>query len=216
MKDVSMHQVYEMALKWPTNLVSAADLSDQVGVSPEQLLSWANDGVCPHFKINNGIPLFRLADVRRWMIEAQVLQECLGVKSQDSFTLRVISDKPNVADLPIELRSVGKVFDVSNNLLPTGVYFLYLGGVLQYVGQSIEPATRLSQHRHSGKVFDRAFVIPMPAFMLDRVEGALIRHFRPPLNGNTAPRCDIPKEDVLSQLGIIEQILDDAQNAEAA
>lgn len=212
MKDVTMHKVYEMATKWPSNLQRASEIADQVGVGEEQLLLWADQGLCPHFRINDGIALFRLADVRKWMIEAEVIGECLGVTKRDAFTLRVISDRPNVDEIPTELRSVGKVFDVSRNLLPTGVYFLYLGGVLQYIGQSVEPATRLSQHRHSGKVFDRAFILPVPAFMLDEVEGSLIRHFRPPLNGNTAPAVERQRAtDTLTQLGFIEKVLEDVE-----
>jgi hypothetical protein len=209
MKDVTMHKVYEMATKWPSNLQKAGEIADQVGVSEEQLILWAEKGLCPHFRINDGIPLFRIADVRKWMIEAEVIGECLGVTKRDAFTLRVISDRPNIDEIPAELRSVGKVFDVSRNLLPTGVYFLYLNDVLQYIGQSVEPATRLSQHRHAGKVFDRAFILPVPAFMLDEVEGSLIRHFRPPLNGNTAPRVAADRaSDTLAQLGLIESALE--------
>lgn len=214
MKDVTMHKVYEMAAKWPSGLQKAEEISEQVGVSPEQLIAWAEQGLCPHFRINDGVPQFRLADVRRWMIEAEIIGECLGVTKSDAFTLRIISNRPNIDEVPIELRSVGKVFDVSRNLLPTGVYFLYLSGVLQYIGQSIEPATRLSQHRHAGKVFDQAFILPVPAFMLDEVEGSLIRHFRPSLNGNVAPRVDMERaSDTLAQLGLIERILEEPETS---
>jgi len=211
-----MHEIYQMTDKWPSKVESAEEMAPQVGVSAEQLLIWAEHGLCPHFRINGGAPLFRQADVRRWMMAAKVVEECTGTTDRSGFTLRVISEKPNPADLPIELRSVGRVFDVSNNLLPTGVYFLYLEGALQYIGQSIEPASRLSQHRRGGKMFDRAFVIPVPAFMLDQVEGALIRHFRPPLNGNTAPRGDGNHEETLAQLGILERILDGATGDQEA
>lgn len=208
MKDVTTYEVYEMATSWPAKLITAEEAAAETGVLAEHLLAWATQGICPHFRINGGVPQFRLSDLKKWMIAARVLEECLGSAKPENFTLRIISDKPNVDDLPLELRSVGRVFDVSRNLLPTGVYFLYLGDRLQYIGQSVEPATRLSQHRHSGKAFDRAFVIPVPAFMLDNVEGALIRYFRPPLNGNTAPIGDGKHEDTLAELGIIERILD--------
>jgi len=211
MKDVTLHEVYVATDKWPSKLESAKQVASQVGIPADLLMSWAVQGVCPHFRVNGGEPLFRTPDVKRWMVNANIIEACPGIADFGHFTLRVISDKPNVTDLPIELRSVGRVFDVANNLLPTGVYFLYLNGVLQYIGQSIEPATRLSQHQHSGKVFDRAFVIPVPSFLLNRVEGALIRHFRPPLNGKTAPINDEPDEHTLTQLGIIERILDGAE-----
>ncbi len=215
MKDVSLHRVYEAATAWPANLLTAEELSGQVSVSAEQLLEWATQGICPHFRVNDGEPMFKLTAFKKWMLEAHVIAECTGITKADAFTLRVISERPHLGELPLELRSVGKVFDVSSNLLPTGVYFLYLGGKLQYIGQSIEPASRLSQHRHSGKVFDRAYIIPVPAFELDRVEGALIRHFRPPLNGNTAPRIDKAlATDTLAQLGFLEQVMEEPEAAE--
>lgn len=214
MQDVSMHDVYIRTEKWPSKTETAQDISREVGVPALQLIEWAEQGLCPHFRINGGIPLFRTADVKRWMLAAQVVEECVGVAEASSFTLRIINNQPHIHDLPTELKSVGKVFDVNKYLLPSGVYFLYLRGELQYVGQSIEPSIRLAQHRNAGKMYDRAFLVPCPGFLMDKFEGALIRHFRPPLNGNMSPRGTCPDRDTLEELGIIEKILEESNKEE--
>lgn len=114
--------------------------------------------------------------------------------------------------IPIEIEGVGGLIDTDRTHLPSGVYFLYFRGTLQYVGQSIAPAARLHQHRQVGRVFDRAFVLPVPQSMLDQVEGALIRRFRPPLNV-TMPIIGLDDgARVLSDLGFSDHVLrqDDA------
>jgi hypothetical protein len=95
---------------------------------------------------------------------------------------QVIRVDTPVRTIPDELHQFGNVLDASTYALPSGVYFLYLKGALQYIGQSAEPSNRLVNHRKAGKVFDRVFLLPVPSFMLARVEGAMIRKFRPPLN----------------------------------
>jgi hypothetical protein len=84
--------------------------------------------------------------------------------------------------IPAELAQFGGILDAFNCTLPCGVYFLYLKGALQYIGQSLDPSARIAQHRSQGKVFDHVFVLPTPAFMLGQVEGVMIRKFKPPLN----------------------------------
>lgn len=118
-------------------------------------------------------------------------------------------DIPETADknlddataIPVEIEGVSGLIDTARTHLPSGVYFLYFRGTLQYVGQSIAPAARLHQHRQTGRVFDRAFVLPVPQSMLDQVESALIRKFRPPLNV-IMPIIGLDGDDqILSKLG---------------
>jgi hypothetical protein len=64
----------------------------------------------------------------------------------------------------------------------SGIYFLCQYGQLVYIGQSVQLASRISTHR-AHKEFDRIFFLPWPRFDLNRIETALIKILRPPLNG---------------------------------
>ena len=70
-----------------------------------------------------------------------------------------------------------------------GVYFLFLGDSLQYVGQSKNIQSRLSQHICSMRPilpiadwFDSLAAIWVPRDFLDTVEGYYITTFKPPRN----------------------------------
>lgn len=69
------------------------------------------------------------------------------------------------------------------------VYILLLAGKVIYVGQSTDLNARIGSHV-AAKSFDRIIAMPVAgnARMLNAVEGALIRHFRPPLNKSGAGR----------------------------
>lgn len=63
----------------------------------------------------------------------------------------------------------------------SGVYLLYKGGVLIYVGQSTNVFRRIPQHHK--KDFDRALFLPCAVAVLDVVESALIATLNPKGNG---------------------------------
>lgn len=86
------------------------------------------------------------------------------------------------AAIPDALANLDDIIDVSAFMLPAGIYFLYLGDSLQYIGQSIEPSARIVQHKKMGKTFDRVYFLPTPTENLLQVEGELIKKYRPPLN----------------------------------
>lgn len=110
--------------------------------------------------------------------------------------------------IPAELAQFGGIFDAVTHALPAAVYFLYLKGALQYIGQSTDPSGRLAQHRKMGKMFDRVFVLPLPIFMLARVEGALIRRFKPPLNAATGARGEYEDEETLAWISMAEPLVE--------
>jgi hypothetical protein len=171
MKDVSLIEVYQQTETWPSSLETAQEIAEHLknSISADQLLKWAQFGVCPHYRINGGIPFFRLAEVKKWMLRAQILEQCEGTFEPYSVTLMVIGDRPNVvnvSDLPKELCTMGRVFDLDACTAPSGVYFLYSEGVLQYIGQSNNPIARVATHLANGKTFDQVFMIPVPVFML--------------------------------------------------
>lgn len=93
---------------------------------------------------------------------------------------------------------MGDVVDISAALRP-GVYVLYRGGKVVYVGQSQCPLVRIYTHRACsgrkvpswltarGVRFDRVEVIPTHPDRLDEAEQALIAFYRPPGNVRHVP-----------------------------
>lgn len=74
-----------------------------------------------------------------------------------------------------------------------GVYFLFDGENLVYVGQSACPECRVRSHRRS-KTFDRAFVLRCPKSELDSTEAYFIGLFSPKYNGgDLIPRLTISR-----------------------
>lgn len=103
------------------------------------------------------------------------------------------------AALPQALEGLDGVTDVSQFLLPPGIYFLYLGDQLQYIGQSLEPSARIIQHKKAGKRFDRVFFLPTHRDLLLSVESELIKRHRPPLNNLPDKRRPIHKDPEFDQ-----------------
>lgn len=93
----------------------------------------------------------------------------------------------------------------------SAVYILCRGTEIYYIGQSTNFLGRISQHFiHRRGQFDKVHYIPWPAADLDRLEGALIRHFQPPGNAcikgqMVAPFETYPDDIVLHELGIDPQ-----------
>lgn len=80
----------------------------------------------------------------------------------------------------------------------SGVYLLYSGGELLYVGQSVNVYARVPQHRD--KSYDRVMFVPCAKEVLDVVESVLIVVLSPKLNG-PPPRRDIQLTDITNLLG---------------
>lgn len=79
--------------------------------------------------------------------------------------------------------------DLDNIAGGCGVYFLFKGEVLQYVGQSRNIQYRVSQHLYSMRPlldkadwFDSISAIWVPKDFLDRIEAIYIANHRPPMN----------------------------------
>ena len=63
-----------------------------------------------------------------------------------------------------------------------GVYFLYEGERVIYIGKSVNYLIRPFEHKREFK-FDKVFVFPVPIEFLDFVESAFVGLFRPIKNG---------------------------------
>ena len=66
--------------------------------------------------------------------------------------------------------------------LKTGIYFLTLNDVVQYVGLSIDIDRRILQHRRSGKIFDSFVIVLTSIENLRAFEREFMFEFKPPLN----------------------------------
>jgi len=67
-------------------------------------------------------------------------------------------------------------------VMTSGVYFLFNGDCLVYIGQSVDVNTRLSVHVRGPLEFDSVAVIPCHADDLLRTEAAYIKLHTPPGN----------------------------------
>lgn len=76
------------------------------------------------------------------------------------------------------------------SLFYTGVYFLFDGDALQYVGQSGYIAGRIRQHRHTWRPFTSWGAVEVPHDLLSHLETAYIRALRPPQNTLIPPARD--------------------------
>lgn len=64
----------------------------------------------------------------------------------------------------------------------SGVYMLFKGNALIYIGQSINVDVRISQHRSDGKDFDGMQYVPCSKERLRALEARYIRAYNPALN----------------------------------
>lgn len=101
----------------------------------------------------------------------------------------VIIDKTyefmNKESLPVELSLMRNVYRYKYNNVkmsaPSGIYYLYLKGKLQYIGKATYVTGRINDHIDD-KDFDEAYFFPIPISDLDHVETYLITLHNPPIN----------------------------------
>lgn len=87
---------------------------------------------------------------------------------------------------------------VIDDLRIPAVYFLFRGGEIIYIGQTIDIHGRMTSHKHSASLYYDYFrFIVCPEIKLLEYEARLIAYFRPPFN-TSKPK--IEKERVKSNL----------------
>jgi hypothetical protein len=82
------------------------------------------------------------------------------------------------------------------------VYLLIYRGEVVYIGQSVNLGGRISGHRVNEKKFDRVLFFTVHQSEMDRVEGTLVRYFRPRLNGSAPNVAAWEAAEVLRRLGL--------------
>lgn len=166
-------------IKVPSGLKPAAEVAPDVMLSAERLLQLATDGFAPHYRIDGGPPLFKLAEVKSW-VGRNLTYHNPGVEMPVRFDITIAPTSP--VDAPEEIRDIPGLVGVPLEFTP-GVYFLVRDGRIVYVGQSTNPMGRLAQHvGNPYKNFDRVFMVPIPREHLTAVENALIRMLQPAYN----------------------------------
>jgi hypothetical protein len=184
---------------WPSQVKTAQEISDILGIPVERLTSLADAHYCPHWRIDGGPPMFQLPEVKRWLAR-NLVTRIDG--HQLPIQYRVMLDPPAATDAPAAIRDIPNLRQVVE--YPPGVYFLVHGTEVVYVGQSTSPIARVINHRNN-KVFERAFMVPVPRELLDEVEGALIRFFKPRMNGADHVGDLAHDRRVLQECGLIPE-----------
>lgn len=199
------HIVTHVTDGWPSSLKPANDICNVIGIAPERLIQLADSGYVPHWRVDNGPPLFRLGEVKEW-ISQNILDRVMGKPLPQPFIVTVskerISDYRNVPEC---LRQIPGLVDISNELRRSGIYFLCEDNELLYIGQSVNVLSRISTHHHAGK-FNRVIFMAWPPDDLNSVEGALIRALKPPLNGKS-DKCLMAPKSEKSDAEIMQLIL---------
>jgi len=175
---------------WPTSLISAAEAATLIGVGTERLKSLAESEYVPHYRVDGGEPMFRASEVKRWYAD-NLLKVYPGKLLPPPIIVCPLPERvDNHILVPHSIRSIVGLCDVTTESRRCGIYFLVRDMTLMYIGQSVNVAARIATHasisprtNEQDKDFNKVFYLQWPADDLDRIEGALIRALKPPLNG---------------------------------
>lgn len=171
------------AVEPPTlsSLKTAEEVASLVRMSADRLRELAAAQIVPHFRVDDGPPLFNLPGLKEY-VRRYLTAVCQGEPLP--LNLRpVVQQPPAPATIPRALAEIeSRVCELPSLDYPPCVYFLVLGVEIVYVGQSRNLPARLAQHREDGKRWERVFYLPAPAECLLQVESQWIKVLQPPLN----------------------------------
>lgn len=185
---------------WPTGLVSASVLAEEMGLSEQRILQLADAGYWPHYRLDGGAPLFKKSESREWAAK-NLMQRFAAAEPTLEFKVMLSATGTVRSMPPTALHGLQNLTELTHFLQPPGVYFLCLADEVVYVGQSIKPVTRVETHRaDKNKQFDRVYFIPVPEFLLNAVEREFIAYFRPRFNGDAGPAHDARHAQVAKQV----------------
>ncbi len=102
------------------------------------------------------------------------------------------STKEEVAYIGAKLLSINEIVRIQPKII-SGIYFLFDGNVLNYIGQSANVYIRIERHRNSSIKFDHWRFIPAAIKDLDYLEAAYIRAHKPPFNVGFRRRKSKPR-----------------------
>jgi hypothetical protein len=184
--------VTDLPEKYPGGLKTACEVSQAVkeALPAERIVELADAGYMPHWRIDDGPPMFKLLEVKDW-IARNLARRIEGLQLPDEVRITYTGPKPDdLYKVPFEIRNIEGLCDITKHIdLGPGVYFLCRDEKVVYIGQSVTPAARAASHRRpsydGNKDFNKVFFLPWPESDLDSIEGALIRAVDPEYNGNS-------------------------------
>jgi hypothetical protein len=187
--------------EFPNGLKTAEEISLSVKMPVDRIIELTEAMYIPHFRCDDSEPMYKISEVKKWAAE-NVLCRFEGKPYPPQ--LRIISAPEPAKYAPSSIGGIDNLCVVKESV--PGVYFLVLGDQVVYIGQSVNPPMRVSQHRKN-KEFSNAFFIPVIKSELDAVEGALIRLMNPPLNSGDmlvamGPKTERNDIDILADIGI--------------
>jgi len=161
----------------------------------DEILNLAKSGIIPHYILMHPVTkeknyYFIHNEVIDWYVNNN-MERCNG--NFNSQLMFIYQDKdlynPDIGEVPSELIRINNVKKLPLETITTtsGVYFLYDGNKLVYIGQSIDIRGRIMTHvREERKNFDKVFFINCHVNQLIEIETALIKYFNPYYNQLTA------------------------------
>ncbi len=174
------YKVEAVVSEYPSGLKTAEQVSAEIGLSVERLIKLADGGFAPHYRVDGGAPLFRVSDFKKWAAR-NLVERIEGRELPEPVKIGLsLAQLKAARKMPECLREVKGLYDITGEYNRSGIYFLCQEDELQYVGQSVNVHSRVGQHN---KKHNQVLFLPWPADDLDRIEGALIRYLKPPLNG---------------------------------
>jgi hypothetical protein len=146
-------------------------------LSRERVLELAEAGYMPCWKVDGGEPLFTVGQVKDYIKSNLTI-------GNNPRPFPIVLPVPTAKDPflpPDSIKGIQGLQRLPQALYPPCVYFLIKKGVIQYVGQSVCIAARISQHQNI-KEFDEVYYLPVPQSDLNVTERAFIKLIKPPLN----------------------------------
>jgi hypothetical protein len=200
------HQIEALTSDWPSRLKPLEEAASSVGVTVERLRGLADSGFAPHYRIDGGDPLFRISELKDWVRDNLVTRsEAKDLPEPVRVVVRP-SEAIDFRGMPASLREIVGLCDITDETRRIGIYFLCFNGDLLYIGQSTNAASRVAIHQARCE-FDTVFFLPWPRHDLDRIEAALIRTLRPPLNAkNENGSIQTSFKDATQDIALIDAI----------
>jgi len=168
-------QLIDEEKKIPDGLKEAHELNIK-GISAERIMELAEAKYIPHYSIDNGVPLFIQSEVKKW-IANNILERVEGRAFPDYIRLVTEGDKLTKKP-PLCLSQIENLAQINAINYGTGIYFLCKNGTVVYIGQSINPAVRIYNHKKN-YAFEEVFFLSVPKSELDEVESAFITYIQP-------------------------------------
>lgn len=147
----------------------------------KDILFFARNRYMPHHLLGGSAIGYRYKEVVKWIIENATRYSDAGTNVHPAiirFRSRIKKEAKQI--IPDALKDIVNITPVEIGY-PSGVYFLCQDEKVVYVGQSVNPSSRIPQH-YKDKKFNRAFLLPVPEHRLSQIEYRYIRQFEPLYN----------------------------------